>query len=197
MFVDNQTGDLAGIDWEFRWAPYDPPTYRAVLGHLAPHDVVLEIGAGDLRLARQMAEIAQRVYAVEIHAGVLHQGLENGKPLPGNLISIRADARSLAFPPGISVGVLLMRHCTHFRLYAEKLKSRGCRTLITNARWRMGVEAMALQAERLPFAQVEFGWYACWCGAVGFKSGPAEKLVPETEAVIHEVCDCPNCWKTA
>jgi len=86
-----------------------------------------------------------------------------------------------------------MRHCTHFQLYAEKLRDGGCRRLITNTRWGMNVEVIDLQAARIPFEKVELGWYACWCGAVGFKPGPAEKITSETEAIIHEVINCPNC----
>ena len=41
-------------------------------------------------------------------------------PLPANLIPIRADARALDFPSDITAGVLMMRHCTCFGLYARK-----------------------------------------------------------------------------
>ena len=180
-------------DWELRWAPYDGPTYRAVLEQLEASDVVIEIGAGDLRLARQMAATSKRVYAVEINTEVLAQGLGSEQALPGNLIPIQADARIMDFPSEVTVAVLIMRHCTHFRLYAEELKAKGCPKLITNARWHMGVETVALQGPRLSFAEVEIGWYACWCGAAGFKSGPVEKLTPAAEAIIHEVMDCPKC----
>lgn len=193
MVFDNRMATFPAGDWEYRWAPYDQPTYHAVLEQLKPDDIVLEIGAGDLRLARQMATIVRRVYAVEINAGLLDQSLGSGKELPENLVPIHADARRLDFPADVGVGVLLMRHCTHFRLYAGKLKALGCQSLITNARWRMGVEAVSLQASRIPFRQVRIGWCACWCGATGFKSGPVEELSPETEAIIYEVVDCPNC----
>ncbi len=73
-------------------------------------------------------------------------------PLPANLIPICADARVLDFPSGITAGVLLMRHCTNFRLYAEKLQKAGAARLITNARWRMDVESMNLLAQRKPIA---------------------------------------------
>jgi hypothetical protein len=159
------------------------------------HDVVLDIGAGDLRLARQMAGIARKVYGMEINARVLAQGLRNGDPLPGNLIPIHADALVEAFPPDVTLGVLLMRHCIHFQAYAEKLRSLGCRKLITNARWRMSVETITLQAPRIAFEQVKIGWYACWCGAAGFKNGPVELLTPKTNAIIHEVIDCPDCLR--
>ena len=86
-----------------------------------------------------------------------------------------------------------MRHCTHFQLYAEKLRDCGCQKLITNARWGMNVEVVDLQAARILYKDLEFGWYACWCGAVGFKTGPPEKITPETEAIIYEIIDCPNC----
>lgn len=180
-------------NWEYRWAPYDLPTYQAVLEQLQPDDVVLDIGAGDLRLARQMAAIVRKVYSIEINPEVLNQGLEHGKPLPGNLIATCADARTMDFPSKVTVGILLMRHCTHFRLYADKLRDIGCQRLITNARWRMGVETIDLLAPRITFEQVVIGWYACWCGATGFKNGAVELLTSETDAIIHEVIDCPDC----
>ena len=187
------TGDgfstVAG-DWELHWAPYDPATYQMVLEQLLPDDVVLDIGAGDLRLARQMALTASKVYCLELNERVLAQGLSSS--LPGNLVAIRADALTVDFPSDITVGVLLMRHCTHFTVYADKLKNLGCQKLITNARWRMAVESVALQAPRITFAEMEIGWYACWCGAVGFKTGPVELLTSETNEIIHEVIACPD-----
>jgi hypothetical protein len=182
-------------NWELLWAPYDAPTYRSVLDQLFPYDIVLDIGAGDLRLARQMACITRRVYAIEINAGFVEQGLLSGSPAPDNLITICADALVVDFPPEITVAVLLMRHCTHFNFYAEKLKNLGCQRLITNARWRMGVETIALQKTRKRFEKVKIGWYACWCGAVGFKNGPVDLLTPKSDAIIHEVINCPKCIK--
>jgi hypothetical protein len=186
---------IAADDWEYRWATYDAPTYRAVLNHILPSDVILEIGAGDLRLAQKMAIIAQKVYAVEINAAVLDQGLKSGQSLPHNLVPVCTNAQTMDFPPDVTTGVLLMRHCTHFQLYAEKLKSAGCEKLITNARWRMDVECIPLNLPRINFEQVEIGWYACWCGQTGFKSGPVEKITPELDAIIYDVFDCPNCLK--
>jgi len=180
-------------EWEFRWAPYDLPTYQLVLNQLLSNDVILEIGAGDLRLARQMSALTRKVYAIEINPSVLEEGIASFAPLPGNLIPICADARLHDFPRGVTSGVLLMRHCTHFRLYAEKLRDCGCSRLITNARWRMSVEVVDLQAARIPFKDMELGWYACWCGTVGFKPGAAEQISPETQKIIYEVIDCPNC----
>ena len=119
-------------EWEFRWAPYDLPTYQLVLNQLLSNDIILEIGAGDLRLARQMAVLTRKVYAIEINPFILTEGLGSFAPLPGNLIPICADARIFSFPRGITSGVLLMRHCTHFQFYAEKLRDCGCRRLITN-----------------------------------------------------------------
>lgn len=180
--------------WEELWAPHDQPTYQAVLGLLSPDDIVLEIGAGDLRLAVQMAKAAQRVYAIEIQESLLDQALTSVcKPMPGNLIAISGDACCLPFPAGITTGVLLMRHCTHFSLYINKLKEVGCQRLITNSRWRMGVELILLREPRVPFAQAPMGWYACWCGTVGFKPGPAYLFSPEQAAVVNELSDCPQC----
>lgn len=184
---------LPAVDWEAMFAPYDRADYRAVLELLQPGDVVLDIGAGDLRLSRQMAAAARKVYAVERSFAVLRRGLGGADPLPANLIPICADARTFEFPPGISVGVLMMRHCTHFRLYAEKLHAAGAKRIITNARWRMGVEAASLGARRIPFRQAGMGWYACLCGAAGFKEGPAEQWSGELDGVVSEVTDCPEC----
>lgn len=176
-------------------APYDQPTYQVVLDFLTPEDIVLDIGAGDLRLARQMAGLVRKVYAVEVNARVLDQASASSDPLAGSLIPILADARSFDFPADVTVGVLLMRHCTHFRLYFDKLRAAGARRLVTNARWRMGVEAVDLQAERISFGEVEMGWYACQCGATGFKAGPAERWSAEMDRVVQEAADCPHCTK--
>lgn len=189
-----QRANPASLDWEFHWAPYDLPTYQLVLDQLSSQDIILDIGAGDLRLARQMADIAFKVYALEInHSIFLDEGHASFSPLPVNLIPIFADARTFDFPHDLTCGVLLMRHCTHFQLYAEKLRDCGCKKLITNARWGMNVEVIDLQTVRTSYKNLEIGWYACWCGAVGFKSGSPENITPATEAMIHEVIDCPNC----
>jgi hypothetical protein len=175
-------------DWEARWAPYDEPTYQAVLQHVRPDDVVLDIGAGDLRLARRMAQVAQHVYALELQPGLL----ANQPVLPFNLTVICADARRIPWPHRLTLGVLLMRHCTHLGFYAARLRALGCRRLLTNARWRLDVELMDL-AERLPWSKVDFGWYACACGQVGFVPGPAEQLAVTRIEQIFEVETCPAC----
>ncbi len=184
-------GDLA---WERSWAPYDPPTYRAVLDLIRPEDVVLEIGAGDLRLAKLIARAARRVYAIEMQPALLEQAASPGQaPLPGGLQVICADALAFPFPPGITTAVLLMRHCTHFRFYAEKLRAAGCERLITNARWKMGVEQVHLSAPRLAYRDVKMGWYACWCGSASFKPGQPDEFTEELDRITHEVSDCPVC----
>jgi len=180
--------------WEASWASYDEATYREVLAQVCEQDIVYEIGAGDLRLAIRLAGIARRVYAVEIQKTLMEQAIYASAALPANLLIRHGDARSLSVPPGVTVGMLLMRHCTHFQLYAQKLKEAGAQALITNARWKLGVERVLLQERRLPFEGFEMGWYACWCGAVGFKPGPAEKLTPEREAAHYELGSCPQCY---
>ncbi len=178
-------------DWEMTWAPYDEPTYAAVLNALRPTDIVLDIGAGDLRLARRLAAGVRQVIAWEIQQDVLGQG--TALPLPANLAPVIADARQEPIPSGVNVAVLLMRHCTNFRLYAEKLAAAGCRWLLTNARWGLDVEQVDLLAERMLFTAVPLGWFACQCGHTGFIPGPPEQLTADIERVIHEVYDCPNC----
>lgn len=178
-------------DWEMTWSPYDEPTYAAVLNALKPTDIVLDIGAGDLRLARRMADGVRQVIAWEIQPDVLGQGA--ALTLPANLAPVLADARQEPIPSGVNVAVLLMRHCTNFRLYAEKLAAAGCRWLLTNARWGLDVEKMDLLAERVLFTAVSLGWFACQCGHTGFIPGPPEMLTSDIERVIHEVYNCPNC----
>jgi len=153
---------------------------------------VLEIGAGDLRLARRLARVARCVYALEIQPHVIWQGLRVG-PLPPNLRVVVGDACQLPFPPGITVGVLLMRHCQHWSLYRSQLLAVGCERLITNARWRMGVELIDLNNPGITFDGLAIGWYACRCGAVGFAPGPPQALTEEISDKVHEVYNCPKC----
>jgi hypothetical protein len=185
---------LDAASWEMVWAPYDEGTYRSVLACFKPDDVVIEIGAGDLRLARRLAPIVAKVYAIEIQAPILEQSRQRlNSSLPDNLTVICGDARTIPFPPGVTGAVLLMRHCRSFQLYAQKLKALGCRQLITNARWHLDVEAVQLQKLRENFTDFDIGWYACWCGTAGFKTGAVELFSPELDAVVHEVVECPYC----
>ena len=185
---------LSHADWEAMFAPYDRPTYQAVLDQLHPDDVVLDIGAGDLRLARQMAGIARKVYAVEIDARVLDKAARD--PVPPNLITICVDARLLDVPPGITTGVLMMRHCTCFRLYHDELRNAGAARLITNARWRMDVEVVDLTCQRISYPDAGMGWYACLCGGTGFREGPVEHWSFEMDKIVQEVSSCPRCIET-
>ena len=184
---------LSVSDWEMMFAPYDQSTYQSVLDQLRPEDVILDIGAGDLRLARQMAQIVRKVYAVEVNSLILDKACALHESLPANLIPICVDARTLDFPSEITTGVLLMRHCTCFRLYAEKLQKAGAVRLITNARWHMHVEIMDLLAPRGSFSDTGMGWYACICGGTGFKDGPVEQWSHEMDRNTNEVSNCPQC----
>jgi SAM-dependent methyltransferase len=176
-------------DWEGWFSPYDDETYNAVLDHVAADDVVLEIGAGDLRLALRIAERARRVHAVEVNPLVVGPALETiGLRLPRNLHVTCANALDVPVPAGVSAAVLLMRHCQHFGQYFERLRTAGCRRLLTNARWKSGLEVIDLTAPRLPFEQVHEGWYACRCGAVGYV-GSGER----GDAPPVEVGGCPAC----
>jgi len=179
--------DLA--DWEGWFSPYDDETYSAVLDHVTEEDVVLEIGAGDLRLALRLAHRARRVYAVEVNPLVIGPALDIiGMHLPRNLHVVCANALDFPVPPGVSVAVLLMRHCQHFGRYFDRLQAAGCRWLLTNARWKNGVEAIDVGAPRLPFEQVHEGWYACGCGAVGYVGTGEQAAAPPVE-----VRTCPAC----
>jgi len=176
-------------DWEARWAPYDEPTYQTVLSHIGPDDVVLDIGAGDLRLTRRMAQVARRVMAIEMQPGLLaHQDL-----MPANLTVVCADARFIPWPTDITVGVLLMRHCTQVGLYVSRLRAANCHRLITNARWGLDVEVVELGLQ-VAWASIDFGWYACACGQTGFVPGPPEQSVDLVRLeCVTEVENCPVC----
>lgn len=191
-------------DWESLWAPYEEEIYEEILARLRRGERVLEIGAGDLRLARRMAARGCAVIAVERQWALLAQGLRAlgispgalrwEQPLvlhEGSLVLVWADARTWPFPPAESA-VLLMRHCTAFPLYIRKLRAAGCRRLFTNARWRMGVEEVDL-APAAPFEQIPWGWYACRCGAVGFREGPPERIDASVLEQVWEVETCPAC----
>ncbi len=180
------TSDIA---WELLWAPYDEDVYTAVLDQIKPDDSVLDIGAGDCRLAVRMAEIAEEVVAIELQPDLI-----TSKSCPSNLKIVIADARTWPFPTGITTAVLLMRHCMHLRLYWDKLTAVGCSRLITNARWGSGAECIDLTEPRMPFDLAPMGWYACKCGQTGFTNGPPEKLTPAMLDHVHNLEQCPNCW---
>lgn len=175
-------------NWEAAWAPYDETTYAAVLAEISPDDVVLDIGAGDLRLARRMALVARHVIAWEIQPELL-AGSMSGE----NLVALCTDARTEHVPAGVTVAVLLMRHCTHYALYVEKLRAAGCRRFIANARWGMGVEVVDL-APAGPFSAAPVGWYACRrCGAVGFNGDDAALVSGDSLNTVTDVEGCPHC----
>lgn len=174
--------------WEAGWATYDEATYQTALSYVRPNDVVLDIGAGDLSLTRRIAEIARQVYAIEMQPDLLARQAA----LPDNLTVLCADARTVSWPEGITLGVLLMRHCTHVGLYAARLRAKGCRRLVTNARWGMDVELVDLEPRR-DWYSVEIGWYACLCGQVGFVTGPPDLLTEARMWQVAEVEQCPDC----
>jgi hypothetical protein len=182
-------------DWEAAFAPYDEDTYAAVLAHIAPHDVVLDIGAGDLRLSRRVAACARRVYAVERDPTVLAQSDRRAASWPANLSVICADALTTTFPADVTTAVLLMRHCTreHFAAYLQRLSALPrCRRLITNARWKMDVEVIDLRSGRV-YDPDRVGWYACRCGSIGFTPGDPARLTPQVLAEVIDVVSCPQC----
>lgn len=171
-------------DWEGWFSPYDDEVYNQVLNNIGEDDVVLDIGAGDLYLALRLARRARKVYAVEVNPKVLGPALEAiGWDLPRNLVAICANAMDIPFPSHVTVAVLLMRYCQHLGDYVAKLRAVGCRRLITNARWKAGMEVIELAVQGEDFSQVKGGWWACKCGATGFIPTEDEALLagPPTE----------------
>lgn len=197
--ADLDDPDLSGLSgvgpwpedaWEAAFAPYDEDTYQTALDYLRPADVAVDIGAGDLRFARRAAARCRHVFAIERRPDLIRRGLQ-GEPSP-SLTVICADARVLPFPRSVTVGVLLMRHCRHYRVYTAQLRAAGARRLITNARWGMGVECVDLDQTPAAHAAAR-GWYACACGAVGFAPGAAERWDGQMLAPAIEVAECPQC----
>ncbi len=179
-------------EWEAWFAPYDDEVYRFVLERLHPTDVVLDIGAGDFRLAEAAAKLVKRVYAIEVFPGLVADFLSSkGMAMPQNLHVICANALDFPFPADVTVGILLMRHCQHFSAYFQKLKVVGAQSLFTNARWKMGIEEIDLKLKRVNFDNAPSGWYACECGAIGFKGVSAEDI--SVTEKVHEVKNCPQC----
>ncbi len=134
-------------DWEGWWSPYGEDEYRFVLDRVGPDDVVLDIGAGDLRLALRLAEKVRRVYAVEVNPTVLGPALAGiGHAMPRNLVVICANVLDIEFPAGITAAILLMRHCQHFNEIVARLRVAGCRRLFTNVVSRLAVEEFELFA---------------------------------------------------
>jgi len=132
-------------DWEGWWSPYTEDDYRYVLDRVGPDDVVLDIGAGDLRLAVRLAEKVRRVYAVEVNPVVLGPALAAiGHAMPRNLVVICANVLDIAFPQDITAAVLLMRHCQHFDELVARLLTTGCQRLFTNVVSRLAVEDIDL-----------------------------------------------------
>ena len=87
------------IEWEYLWASYDASTYKLVLDQLNSNEIIMDIGAGDLRLARKMATLTRKVYALEINRSILDEGLASSAPLPGNLIPICSTPGHSTSPP--------------------------------------------------------------------------------------------------
>lgn len=176
-------------DWESWFSPYDDQVYTVVLSHIAPEDVVLDIGAGDLRLALRLAERAQRVYAVEVNPLIVAQALQIiGLELPRNLLVVCGNAMDMQIPTDVTVAVLLMRNCQQFATYFDRLQAAGCQRLLTNARWRNGVELIDLTIPGQAFEGLREGWYACRCGATGYVGTGTH-----ANAAPIEVVGCPAC----
>jgi hypothetical protein len=183
---------LGTVDWAGMWAPYDEGTYQAALDYLEPGSFVLDIGAGDLRLAARAVEKGCRVIALERQLAVIRRAPPDVLNLE-QLHIVAADARDHPFPPGLDVALLLMRYCEDFACYVRKLRACGCPKLITNARWRMGVECIPLQPGEA-FRADRVGWYACVrCGRTAFITGQVDRLAPGVDLEYVNVEGCPHC----
>lgn len=178
------------LEWEPYFHPSSEELAERVLEEIKSSDIVLDIGAGDLNFSLKLAQKAQRVYALEVNPILVAKGLNQLRfYIPRNLLVICANALDFPFPPDITVAVLLMRHCQHFSVYFSKLKESRCRILITNARWKTDFEVIDLNSPRISFSELKEGWYACSCGAVGYKG---EGNSPDSPKV--EVFHCPDCF---
>ncbi|MCC6905313.1 MAG: rRNA adenine methyltransferase [Anaerolineae bacterium] len=182
---------MTARDWARLWAPYDASTYQEALGYVNPGDRVLDIGAGDLRFAYLVAQKGCTVYAIEQQIGLLCNSRHTA--YASRIHVMVGDARYMAFPE-VDVAILLMRHCADFARYVTRLRQAGCGQLVTNARWRMGVECMPL-ATAIPFKPERSGWQACvQCGRVHFHPCEDPARAPENiDSAFVNVEGCPDC----
>jgi hypothetical protein len=188
------------VDWAGMWAAYDESTYQAALDFIEPGSFILDIGAGDLRLAGRAVNKGCTVFAIELQPAVIRQARPDVLNLE-QLYIVAADARLIPFPPGLDAALLLMRHCEDYALYVGKLRACGCPKLITNARWRMGVECIPLKPGEA-FKADRVGWYACVrCGATAFipvqdERSQCDRLNPGIDLDYVNVEGCPHCLPT-
>lgn len=99
------------LGWEVWFCP-DTICYDSVLEHLSHDDVVLDVGAGDLRFAILASERVKKVYAVEVNPTILGGALKTiGYDLPRNVIPFCANIFDVDAPSDVNVAVILMRHC--------------------------------------------------------------------------------------
>lgn len=133
-----------------------------------------------------------RIIAVERRVDIVQRGLASA-PLPEGLAVVIADYRTWPFPPGVDAAVLLMQYCGDYALIVRKLREAGCPALITNARWRLGVEVVPL-ARAAPYSADVAGWYACVrCGHTGFAPLAPAGLTAEVAERMTNVEGCPGC----
>lgn len=188
-------------DWATVWAPYDDDTYTQGLDDVralarvqalpVANLTVLDIGAGDLRFARQLAAQGYRVIAIERQAALIEQALRHSA-CPPNMLVIVADAVRWPFPR-VHIAVLLMQYTHDYAAYVQKLRAIGCQWLVTNARWRLGVECIPL-SPAAAFDADRPGAYACVrCGRTGFIAGPPEYFDLDHPLDSRNVETCPNC----
>ncbi len=87
--------------------------YDKILDQLTEDDVVVDMGAGDLRLSLLMAEKVQKVYAVEINHEIISYALDEiGYDLPINLDVIVANMMEYEIPSDVTTIVLLVKNVT-------------------------------------------------------------------------------------
>jgi len=108
--------------FEYKSTP-DIECYSFVLENLNSGDVVLDVGAGDLRLDVLMAEKVKKVYAIEVNPILVARALQIiGYDLPRNLIVICANIFDIEPPSDANVAVILMRHCTRQKEMLKKFR---------------------------------------------------------------------------
>ena len=115
-----QRNDIRGGEYFFC-----PETmfYAPVLTLLSKKDVVLDIGAGDLRFDLRMAQKVKKVYAVEINPVLLADVLRIiGYAQPKNLVIICGNGFKLPIPLDVSIILCLMIHKAHNPRHWENYK---------------------------------------------------------------------------
>jgi len=99
FFNEDRTGSMVSV----MLVPQEE-NYKEAFKKLRDNDVLMDMGAGDLRFALRASALCKKVYAVEMNTKTLTRALNIiGYGIPRNLIVICADWRDVKIPEDVTV----------------------------------------------------------------------------------------------